>query len=179
MTHCSKVFILVKRSAQHNFDCLNSSDVYKLPAKPVGSNMAYSDHGYPNDHEHKLAFLAQPMPNNTRVSAFHWPALITDLQRQWSLAAAWTFPGWRHHSLPKTWLRFGLTCPPAEWQARKGEEGSLHEIMTGKAFAARACSGKVCYDIRLIRHHRSLSLPDEFFRAIHPCVRINIKYKLF
>ena len=44
MPHCSKVFILVKRSVQHNFDCLNSSDVYKLPAEPVDSNMARSDH---------------------------------------------------------------------------------------------------------------------------------------
>ena len=51
MPHCSKVFILVKRSVQHNFDCLNSTDVYKLPAEPVDSNMARSD------HEHKLAFL--------------------------------------------------------------------------------------------------------------------------
>ena len=48
---------------------------------------------YPNDQEHKLAFLAQPTPNNTWVSAFHWSALITDLQRRRSLAAAWTSPG--------------------------------------------------------------------------------------
>ena len=46
MPRCSKVFILVKRNVQHNFDCLNSSDVYKLklPAEPVDSNMARSDH---------------------------------------------------------------------------------------------------------------------------------------
>ena len=31
-----------KRSTQ--LDCLNSTDVYKLPAEPVDSNMARSDH---------------------------------------------------------------------------------------------------------------------------------------
>ena len=85
MPHCFKVFILVKRSVQHNFDCLNSSEVYKLklPAEPVDSNMARAFRPYPNDHVHKLAFLAQSMPNNTRVSAFHWSARTCNGDDHW------------------------------------------------------------------------------------------------
>ena len=111
---------------------------------------------YPNDHEHKLAFLCPAHAKQHASLDFSLVGTDHGLATAMIIGHRVDFPGATtpfsiNCCYQNIWLRFGLTkfiCMPvittAEWQARKGEEGSLHEItVAGKADSESICSSRV------------------------------------
>ena len=94
MPHCSKVFILVKRSVLTRLR-LNSSDNDVYKGSPNKSSSDHIRRMITNINYHALPGPHQTTRESRLSIGRHW---ITDLQRRRSLAAARTFPDVARHS---------------------------------------------------------------------------------
>ena len=133
---------------------------------------------YPNDHEHKLAFIPSPRQTpheyglpigrhwwQTSNGDCHWPRRgLSRMQTLFSINYC-------------IWLRFGLTkfiCIPAiktvEWQARKGREFTVAVKAVSASISCACIAGKSRWNSAqhsaMIRHRPSSadrSLSDQSY----------------